>query len=105
MSSAQPANCTAFISGVMVDVHSRILLPAVEHPVDESLKRELFLGPIVSPPVAEFHRTDRIFARPSAEQIFQSTRNQWIAFHIEENISRMGQRQKGKTNGLSIQPF
>src|SRR4029450_2092813 len=86
MSSAQPANFTAFVSSVMIDVHSWILLPAVEHPVDESLESEFFLVPIMSPPITKFHRTGCVVARPSAEEVFHAARNQWITFHIEENV-------------------
>src|SRR4029453_4153404 len=86
----------------LINVHAWILLPAREHPVDESLECDLLFVAIVSPPVAKFDQVSGVVSRTRAEQIFQSSGNQGISFHIKENIRRIGWRERSQTHGLAI---
>src|SRR6478736_7527700 len=69
---AQAPNSAHFVGGVMIDVHRWIFLPARVNPIDESLKRDLFFNPIVSPPIAEFELPERFVTGQGAKQIFQN---------------------------------
>ena len=60
-------NSAHFVGGVMIDVHRWIFLPARVNPVDESLKRDLFFNPIVSPPITEFQLPDRFVYGPRCQ--------------------------------------
>jgi hypothetical protein len=48
---AQPANRADFVGCIMKNMHAGIAFPPIEDPIQEALKRELFLGTVMGPPV------------------------------------------------------
>ena len=50
---AQAANCSAFVRGIVVDMHSRILAPPGVHPVDKVFECGFLLLAGVSPSVTK----------------------------------------------------
>jgi hypothetical protein len=74
MIHAQPANRTALVRRIMIDVHPGIFLPAVEHPIDEPFECDLLLSAIVRPPILELKPPIFVF-RTYAEKIFETARD------------------------------
>jgi hypothetical protein len=53
MARAEPPHGAHFIWSVMINMHTGVLLPSLKHPVDEPLKRALFLVAVVRPSITE----------------------------------------------------
>ncbi len=100
---AQSSNRADLVRGVMVDVHAGVVLPSIEDPVHEAFEGQLFLLPVMGPPIDEV-KGIRLLASSGADskQIFQSAGNQRVALHVEEDIRRMVGRKCREAHSFAI---